>query len=156
LEGKFGQAVADIGSLQESTLHLVLRLRGGIIEPSLKALASKFNCDKMICRKCYVRSILRYFSTIILPLPPDTKATSRPKTNIYAGSSPASCHQLQKEEVRTHQPAPPKEEAEVDDSLRDLLGVREGVVDQIPGLALLYLSLEMGQAIASFLHGNGN
>uniref|UniRef100_P19379 Large ribosomal subunit protein eL40 n=1 Tax=Nicotiana tabacum TaxID=4097 RepID=RL40_TOBAC len=26
-----------------------------IIEPSLKALASKFNCDKMICRKCYVR-----------------------------------------------------------------------------------------------------
>ena len=32
----------------------MLRLRGGIIEPSLKALASKFNCDKMICRKCYV------------------------------------------------------------------------------------------------------
>ena len=41
---------------QESTLHLVLRLRGGIIEPSLKALASKFNCEKMICRKCYVRN----------------------------------------------------------------------------------------------------
>jgi len=47
---------ADVGFLQESTLHLVLRLRGGIIEPSLKALASKFNCDKMICRKCYVRT----------------------------------------------------------------------------------------------------
>lgn len=43
-------------NIQESTLHLVLRLRGGIIEPSLKALASKFNCDKMICRKCYVRT----------------------------------------------------------------------------------------------------
>lgn len=42
-------------SIQESTLHLVLRLRGGLIEPSLKILASKFNCDKMICRKCYVR-----------------------------------------------------------------------------------------------------
>lgn len=41
--------------LQESTLHLVLRLRGGIIEPSLKALASKYNCEKSICRKCYVR-----------------------------------------------------------------------------------------------------
>lgn len=41
--------------LQESTLHLVLRLRGGLIEPSLKALASKYNCEKMICRKCYVR-----------------------------------------------------------------------------------------------------
>ena len=40
---------------QESTLHLVLRLRGGLIEPSLKALASKYNCEKMICRKCYAR-----------------------------------------------------------------------------------------------------
>lgn len=46
---------ADLGiNEQESTLHLVLRLRGGIIEPSLKALASKYNCEKMICRKCYV------------------------------------------------------------------------------------------------------
>lgn len=35
----------------ESTLHLVLRLRGGIIEPSLRMLAQKYNCDKMICRK---------------------------------------------------------------------------------------------------------
>lgn len=38
-------------SLAESTLHLVLRLRGGIIEPSLRQLAQKYNCDKMICRK---------------------------------------------------------------------------------------------------------
>lgn len=38
-------------SLPESTLHLVLRLRGGIIEPSLRQLAQKYNCDKMICRK---------------------------------------------------------------------------------------------------------
>ena len=35
---------------KESTLHLVLRLRGGIIEPSLIALAKKYNCDKNICR----------------------------------------------------------------------------------------------------------
>lgn len=35
----------------ESTLHLVLRLRGGIIEPSLMALARKYNQDKTICRK---------------------------------------------------------------------------------------------------------
>jgi ribosomal protein L40E len=41
--------------LTESTLHLVLRLRGGIIEPSLRILAQKYNCDKMICRKCYAR-----------------------------------------------------------------------------------------------------
>ncbi|XP_010212381.1 PREDICTED: uncharacterized protein LOC104567265, partial [Tinamus guttatus] len=37
-------------SRAESTLHLVLRLRGGIIEPSLRQLAQKYNCDKMICR----------------------------------------------------------------------------------------------------------
>jgi len=42
--------------LLESTLHLVLRLRGGIIEPSLRMLAQKYNCDKMICRK-YVISL---------------------------------------------------------------------------------------------------
>ncbi|KAL3570507.1 hypothetical protein D5086_027756 [Populus alba] len=40
---------------KESTLHLVLRLRGGIIEPSLMALARKYNQEKMICRKCYAR-----------------------------------------------------------------------------------------------------
>ena len=36
---------ADIATdiQKESTLHLVLRLRGGIIEPSLKALASTYN-----------------------------------------------------------------------------------------------------------------
>lgn len=39
----------------ESTLHLVLRLRGGVIEPTLRLLAQKYNCDKMICRKCYAR-----------------------------------------------------------------------------------------------------
>ncbi|TMX02191.1 hypothetical protein EJD97_022400 [Solanum chilense] len=39
----------------QSTLHLVLRLRGGIIEPSLMALARKYNQEKMICRKCYAR-----------------------------------------------------------------------------------------------------
>ncbi|ORY62489.1 ribosomal L40e family-domain-containing protein [Pseudomassariella vexata] len=26
-----------------------------MIEPSLKMLASRYNCDKMICRKCYAR-----------------------------------------------------------------------------------------------------
>lgn len=38
-------------SALESTLHLVLRLRGGVIEPTMRVLAQKYNCDKMICRK---------------------------------------------------------------------------------------------------------
>jgi len=46
----------------ESTLHLVLRLRGGIIEPSLMALARKYNQDKMICRKY---ALLLFFDLVV-------------------------------------------------------------------------------------------
>ena len=38
---------------KESTLECFAKLRGGIIEPTLRFLAQKYNCDKMICRKCY-------------------------------------------------------------------------------------------------------
>ncbi len=37
-----------ISFVSESTLHLVLRLRGGVIEPTLRLLAQKYNADKVI------------------------------------------------------------------------------------------------------------
>ena len=39
----------------------VLRLRGGVIEPSLRLLAQKYNCDKMICRYCKRLNLIQSF-----------------------------------------------------------------------------------------------
>ena len=38
-----------------ATVHMLARLEGGVIEPSLVVLAKKFNQDKKVCRLCYAR-----------------------------------------------------------------------------------------------------
>ena len=86
----------------------------------------------MICRKCYVSRLAPTFSSGHTRHTWQEEEISRRsrlhRSNkmmmmmiknisdmalLFTGSSSPSCHQLPQEEVRSHQPAPPQEEAEV-------------------------------------------
>ena len=47
--------LADYSIEAGSTVHMLPRMDGGVIEPSLVVLAKKYNSDKKVCRICYAR-----------------------------------------------------------------------------------------------------
>ena len=49
------QMIGDYHIGSEATVEMLVKMAGGVIEPTLAALAKKYNCEKMICRKCYAR-----------------------------------------------------------------------------------------------------
>ncbi|KAK8806469.1 hypothetical protein WA538_003184 [Blastocystis sp. DL] len=49
------QTIGDYNIAEDATVEVLFKLAGGVIEPTLAALAKKYNCEKMICRKCYAR-----------------------------------------------------------------------------------------------------
>merc|ERR1712113_1355790 len=56
MEGKQLDGCARLPAISKgSTLHMLPRMVGGVIEPSLVVLAKKFNQEKKICRICYAR-----------------------------------------------------------------------------------------------------
>lgn len=57
LEGK--QLDDDCQLVDGCTVHMLPRLCGGVIEPSLVILAKKYNADKKVCRICYARLPVR-------------------------------------------------------------------------------------------------
>jgi len=55
-EGKQLEAGSRLQHLgKASTVHMLPRVVGGVIEPSLVVLAKKYNQEKKICRICYAR-----------------------------------------------------------------------------------------------------
>jgi len=52
-------SLAEAGVEAGSTLHMLPRMCGGVIEPSLVVLAKKYNQEKKVCRICYARLPVR-------------------------------------------------------------------------------------------------
>ena len=53
------EAISACGVSESATIEVLFKMAGGVIEPTLAALAKKYNCEKMVCRKCYARLPLR-------------------------------------------------------------------------------------------------
>jgi hypothetical protein len=82
---------------KESTLHLVLRLRGGIIEPSLKVLANKYNVSPAATRDTFTGShSIPYQSAFWAPLQDAALTTVVRQADLpqVLRPSPSSCDQL--------------------------------------------------------------
>ena len=63
-------SIASEGESADNLFSKVLRLRGGVIEPSLRLHAQKYNCDKMICRCCRGLKLIQSFRNIATSLDP--------------------------------------------------------------------------------------
>eukprot|EP00299_Pterocystis_sp_00344_P011082 c5113_g2_i1.p1 GENE.c5113_g2_i1~~c5113_g2_i1.p1 ORF type:complete len:127 (-),score=22.57 c5113_g2_i1:56-436(-) len=48
-------SLLECGVQDDFIVDVRLGLDGGVIEPTLQALARKYNVEKLICRKCYAR-----------------------------------------------------------------------------------------------------